>query len=609
MNIQKETAHSVTNAHSCSARCGGSDEVTFVQEALGITDEGEATRKYAELAGVTSSAKVSKPVSAPKQAAATEAKPAAPPVKPRPLGELLDAVERFLRNWVVFPLPEQVSVIAAWIVHTWVFEAFDYTPYLFVFSAAKRSGKSRVLEVIEQLAKNPRLTPGASSAALMRSVDESNPPTMLLDEVDTIYGSKGAQQPGTEAENTRRFLNAGYRRGAKFLRCVGQGADINVKELPAFCPKALAGIDRCLPDTVLDRSLPIELVRQSRAEKAERFREREVRAIIAPVRAELEAWAQQQGVKDTLRDARPVLPEELNDRIMDITEPLIAIGDLAGGGWPERIRRALVKLCSTEEDADISVKLLGDMKVIFDSRGTEKITTEEILEDLVAIEDRPWAFMFDEALKHNNLRIAAAKLAARLKGYKTPNGEPIKSRTIKLSDGGTAKGYHRSDFLEAWSRYLPLPQTNVTNVTIVTHDGKKGDVESNVTGQVNVTDLPREVTTVTAPQRQEQKKLWQTVLAKIPANGFLRVLSELVRPIGTEGRNFLLGHSPDEKSRIEALASASNRRQLEALLCEASGRDWSVKFVPKDGIALNDVTDIHAGKLAESLSRDGRYWR
>ena len=112
----------------------------------------------------------------------------------------------------------------------------------------------------------------------MRSVDESNPPTMLLDEVDTIYSNKGGD---AEAENTRRFLNAGYKRGAKFLKCVGQGADINVKELPAFCPKALAGIDRCLPDTVLDRSLPIELVRQTREEKAEQFRDREVRAIVA----------------------------------------------------------------------------------------------------------------------------------------------------------------------------------------------------------------------------------------------------------------------------------------------------------------------------------------
>jgi hypothetical protein len=95
--------------------------------------------------------------------------------------------------------------------------------------------------------------------------------------------------------------------------------------------------------------------------------------------------------------------------------------------------------------------------------------------------------------------------------------------------------------------------------------------------------------------------LWQKVLAKIPAKSFLRTLTELVRPIGTEGRNFLLGHAPAEKSEIETLASANNRRQLETLLSEASGRDWSVKFVAKDGI-LPSTAD--AAKPAESFKDD-----
>jgi DNA polymerase III subunit gamma/tau len=93
------------------------------------------------------------------------------------------------------------------------------------------------------------------------------------------------------------------------------------------------------------------------------------------------------------------------------------------------------------------------------------------------------------------------------------------------------------------------------------------------------------------PARVEEKagpvdpeKIWEKVLAKIPAKSFLRTLGEAIRPIGIDGRNFLLGHSPDDKSKIEALASANNRRQLETLLSEAGGRDWSVKFVAKEGI-------------------------
>jgi DNA polymerase III gamma/tau subunit len=100
----------------------------------------------------------------------------------------------------------------------------------------------------------------------------------------------------------------------------------------------------------------------------------------------------------------------------------------------------------------------------------------------------------------------------------------------------------------------------------------------------------------------DQEKIWGNVLAKIPAKSFLRTLTELVRPIGTEGRNFLLGHAPDETSTIATLASASYRRQLEAILNETTGRDWSVKFVAKDGIPSRAAAD--AAKPAESFKDD-----
>ena len=104
------------------------------------------------------------------------------------------------------------------------------------------------------------------------------------------------------------------------------------------------------------------------------------------------------------------------------------------------------------------------------------------------------------------------------------------------------------------------------------------------------------------PAPVDSEKLWQQVLAKIPAKGFLRTLTESIRPIGIDGRNFLLGHSPDDKSKIEPLASANNRRQLEMLLKEATGRDWSVRFVAKEGIPQSSAGDT--AKSAESFKDD-----
>jgi DNA polymerase III subunit gamma/tau len=104
------------------------------------------------------------------------------------------------------------------------------------------------------------------------------------------------------------------------------------------------------------------------------------------------------------------------------------------------------------------------------------------------------------------------------------------------------------------------------------------------------------------PGTIEPDRVWESVVAKIPATGFLRTLTESIRPIGIEGRTFLLAHSPDDKSKVEALASANNRRQLEALLKEATGRDWSVRFIARDGIP--STGGVESEKSAESFKED-----
>jgi hypothetical protein len=166
----------------CFTGCGEGDEINFLATVKGI-DNKEAAKEFLCMAGVNTERKV--PVSAPKQEQTPK-----PVVTPRPLAKLLDAVCNTLRRWIVFPVPEQAPLIALWTLHTWLFEAFEYTAYLFVYSASARSGKTRVLEALELLVKNPEKAEGASAAALIRSGNEQNPPTFLLDEVDTIYNKR-----------------------------------------------------------------------------------------------------------------------------------------------------------------------------------------------------------------------------------------------------------------------------------------------------------------------------------------------------------------------------------------------------------------------------------
>jgi len=100
------------------------------------------------------------------------------------------------------------------------------------------------------------------------------------------------------------------------------------------------------------------------------------------------------------------------------------------------------------------------------------------------------------------------------------------------------------------------------------------------------TATPKDSASLNAFGVVDPKKIWEQLLAKIPARSFLRTLSESVAPIGIEGRNFQLGYPPNQKAAIETLASTGNRKQLETLLHEASGRHWTVKFIAQAGIQL-----------------------
>ena len=217
--------------------------------------------------------------------------------------DLLDSTCAFLRRHIVFSSPAQPLVIALWIAHTWVLDAFDYTPYLHIWSPEKRCGKTKLLDCLELLAAKIWRAVSPSEAVLYRKI-ECDGPTLLLDEVDTVFsGNKDERK-----EPVRALLNAGFERKAQVPRCVGQGSNYQVQEFAVFCAKAFAGIGR-LPDTVSDRCIPIRLIRRSRHELVQRFRKREAETATSTVRAALETWSQQNGLIEKLRASRPEIPK------------------------------------------------------------------------------------------------------------------------------------------------------------------------------------------------------------------------------------------------------------------------------------------------------------
>ena len=144
-----------------------------------------------------------------------------------------------------------------------------------------------------------------------------------------------------------------------------------------------------------------------------------------------------------LSDARPDLPPSLSDRQHDCVEPLLAIADAAGGEWPERARRALVAIFSSTpaEDLSIRVKLLADIRDIFDERRVDRLLTRDLIDALVAIETSPWIeFNRGKALT----AIALSKLLAPFEIY---------PKALRI-DSVTGKGYSRESLEDSWRRYL-----------------------------------------------------------------------------------------------------------------------------------------------------------
>jgi hypothetical protein len=349
------------------------------------------------------------------------------------LAALLDDIRVMIRRYVVLA-EDQLSAVALWVVHTYAFDAAECTPYLEIYSPEKRSGKTRLLEVLNLLVAKPWLTGRVTAAVLVRKIARDRP-TLLLDESDAAF--KGEKE---YAETLRAVLNSGYRRGGVASLCVKQGGDFELKDLPVFGPKALAGIGK-LPDTIRDRAIPIELRRKAPGEHVERLRLRDAQAESESLREGLEEWASL--AVPTLERARPEVPNALDDRAADVWEPLLAIADSAWGQWPARARTAALALSAgaTREDDSLGVTLLRDIRVLFQRQGVNRMSTAELLAALLVMEEAPWGDLWGRPLD-------TRRLAKILRPY------GIRPHVVRIGER-TPSGYDSSDFGDAWNRYLP----------------------------------------------------------------------------------------------------------------------------------------------------------
>ena len=390
---------------------------------------------------------------------------------------LLDDVHGFYCRFVAFPSHHAAVACTLWVAHTHVMDAWESTPRLAFLSPEPGSGKSRALEIAELLVPRPVAAVNVTPAYLFRKVaDPQGRPTILHDEVDTVFGPKVRR----DVEETRGLLNAGHRRGAVTGRCKVVGKVVETEEIEAYCAVALAGLGD-LPDTVASRAVIVRMRRRAPHERVEAYRRRNHAPAGLRLSERQAEWALASEAK--LESARPDMPPGVEDRAADVWEPLIAVADAAGGEWPRLAREAAVAFVTQARDtpATVGVRLLADIRDTFGE--ADHMPTTTLLDRLNGMDEAPWGDLRGKALD-------SRRLARMLKPY---GAKPCDIRT----GTGTVKGYKREDLWDAWQRYLaPIPQRNATSATSATEgmvapDKTTNDNSIHVADVADVADLGR----------------------------------------------------------------------------------------------------------------------
>ena len=265
----------------------------------------------------------------------------------------------------------------------------------------------------------------------------------MIDEADTFLA---------KSDDLRGILNAGHYKSTAFvIRCDGE--DNDPVRFSTWCAKVVAGIGN-LPETIMDRSIIIEMHRKLPEQSIENIRHAE-ESLFDELSQKLARWSQDNAKE--FKQFKPKLIIGINDRANDNWEPLFSIANIVGGQWPERITAASIKLSGTEEEEPtIGEQLLTDTLEAFNSLNgvAERLPTAELIIALCNDLEKPWATW------NRGKNINAYQLSKRLKPFR------IRPVDIRFSHG-VRKGYFQADFRDAVGRYTQQqPATEATTATV-----------------------------------------------------------------------------------------------------------------------------------------------
>jgi len=375
--------------------------------------------------------------------------------------KLLSSIKDELLKYIILP-GGVAEAITAWTVLTYCPDAFRILPILGIVSPVKRCGKTTLLEVLQGLTNKGLTASNISPAAVFRTIEKYSP-TLLVDEADSFL---------KDNDELRGVLNSGHTRTAAFVvRVVGENHE--PVKFSTWGPKAVAMIGT-LPDTLHDRSVVISLRRKAPGETVSRI-DVDFENECNEIRQACKRWADDN--MDILRTIKPFVPTTNNDRVTDNWTPLLAIADIAGGDWPELMRKSMLGMLDGTDDS-IGPMLLKDIQSIFKHNDADRMFSDGLVEALKARSERPWGdWNRGKGLTQNGL-------ARLLKPFS------VRSKTMRI-DENLKKGYELNSFKDSFKRYIPLSSLipPISSVTTLQGNNINGlSANKNVTNKTGVTE-------------------------------------------------------------------------------------------------------------------------
>ena len=361
-------------------------------------------------------------------------------------------IEGWLKTFICFQSEDEPVALANWVVSTYFYRSFYFTPYMNIYSPENGCGKSQLLEILGFFVHNPKPS-NIPTNALFRHIE--NQITLLIDEIDMI-AKEGK-------EELWACINLGYKLiNSTVDRLVGKNHSSQTFE--TYCPKAIAGIGQdSIPTSVKARSINIELQRALSEDLNKKYlltpalKEKFDFSVSIPL-SQLADQVEEDfnpfwSITD-YEDCIYLLGSSMsNTRAVDICAPLLTIACMGNLEWANKSIIAFTNLTKREtEQQTWQVELLSLCREIKNNTTGKSISSYGLA---VKVND----FLDTRFQNFNNGNgINANQVSRALSGFN------IKSKSIR-TEGEVKKGFEWHQFEDAFRRYLP-PEEEPTSIIV-----------------------------------------------------------------------------------------------------------------------------------------------